>query len=101
MLKERFQRMRSQRGNGAGLDIRRQTGFDTDSLFDQKIHQRAIFHGLHAMTDTFGAQFANGLPDALRARRFASMYGNMPARITRAVKVREEQTAREAKFIAR
>ncbi|MNP16776.1 hypothetical protein D3C76_1091840 [compost metagenome] len=53
------------------------------------------------MTDTFGTQLADGLPDALRTRRFTGMDGNVPACIPGAIKVGEEQTAREAQLVAR
>lgn len=51
------------------------------------------------MSNTLRTQFTNRLPDAFRPGSFACMDGNMPARITRAVEVRKEQTSRETKFI--
>lgn len=99
MLKERFQRMCSQIRHGAGLNIGGQTGFNTNLLLGEKIHQRPIFNGFYAMSNTLRPQFTNRLPDAFRSGSFACMDGNMPARITRAVEMRKEQTSRETKFI--
>lgn len=99
MLKERFQRMCRQLCHGAGLNIGGQTGFNTNLLLGEKIHQRPIFNGFYAMSNTLRTQFTNRLPDAFRPGSFACMDGNMPARITRAVEVRKEQTSRETKFI--
>ncbi|CCJ88443.1 hypothetical protein BN132_371 [Cronobacter turicensis 564] len=101
VLQERFQRMMRQRRHRTGLNIRGQAGLNADPLFRQEIHQRRIFHCFHAVADTLGAQLANRLPDALRACGFTGVNGDMPARVTPAVKVIQEQAAGEAQFIAR
>src|SRR5690606_3300628 len=93
--------MLRQRSDSAGLDIRRQAGFDANTWFRQEIHQCAIFNGFYTMADTLTAQLANSLPDAFRACRFPGMNRNMPACVACTVEVREEQTAREAQLIAR
>ena len=53
------------------------------------------------MTDTLGTEFANRLPDALRACGFTGVNGDMPARVTSTVEVVQEQAAGEAQFVAR
>ena len=99
MLEEGFQRVLRQRCYGAGLNVRRQARLNPDTLLRQEIHQGAVFYRLHAVTDTFGAQLADGLPDAFRASRFTRVHGNVPAGIARAVEVGEEQAAREAQLV--
>ena len=68
-------------------------------MFREEIHQRRILYRFHAVTDAFRAQFANSLPDAFRTGGFTGVHRNVPARVTRAVEVGQEQTAREAQFI--
>ncbi len=68
-------------------------------MLSQEVHQGAIFHRFNTVANTLGTQFTDGLPDAFRTRRFTRMNGNMPAGITCAVEMREEQAAREAQFI--
>ncbi|MNC53075.1 hypothetical protein D3C75_1024600 [compost metagenome] len=53
------------------------------------------------MTNTLGAQLTDRLPDALRPCGFTGMHGDVPACVASAVKVGEEQTAREAQLITR
>ena len=63
-------------------------------MLDEVIHQRTIFNGFNAVTNTLSAQLFNGLPDAFRSRGFARMHGNMPAGVARAwLEVRQEQAA--------
>ena len=76
-----------QRGHGAGLNIGGQAGFNPDTLLGQEVHQGAIFHRFYTVTDTLGTQFTDGLPDALRPRRFTGVNGNMPAGIACAVEM--------------
>ena len=51
------------------------------------------------MADAFRTQFANGLPDAFRTGSFSGVHRNVPACVTRAVEMGQEQAAGEAQFI--
>ncbi|MOA33586.1 hypothetical protein D3C78_1548930 [compost metagenome] len=100
VAQELRQRMLRQRRHGAGLNVGRQTRFDTDAMFGEEVHQCRILNRFHAMANTFGTQFADRLPDAFRTRGFTCVYGDAQAGVAGAVEVAEEQAAREAQFVA-
>ena len=68
-------------------------------MLGEVIHQRTIFNGFNAVTNTLSAQLFNGLPDAFWSRGFARMHGNMPAGVACLVEMGQEQTARESQFV--
>ncbi len=90
-----------QRRNGAGLDIGREAGLNTDAMLGKKIHQRAVFNRFYAMADTLGAQLADRLPDAFRTSRFTRMHRYAETGVARLRKVAEELAAGKAQLIAR
>ncbi len=95
------QRMTREIGHGACLHIAGQVCFDADPLLDEKIDQRRIFHRTDTVSDPFGAEQSDRVPNAFSAGAFAGVNGDMPARLAPAAKMVREKSRRKICFVAR
>ena len=86
-------------GNTGGLYIAGETRFNPDAPVGQYIQQGGILYGVEAVTDPFGTQKVEGLPDGFRTGDLTRMNGDMPAGIPGAAEMILEQAGRKKGFV--
>src|SRR5512136_3490612 len=75
----------------ARLHVAGQVGFDSDLFFAQKFDQAGILWRRDGMPDPFSSQLADRLPNASWSSCLSGVYGDVPARPPRPLKMRDEK----------